>query len=208
MARSLIAPFTLIVILSLVSRLESKSKSSSSISSPSPSSKIEVGPTYVPSGKSMKLISRKRSGKSMKLKSSSNMKNVKGFGPKSYLPRDESRSVGRDGMRSLSCDIGSNRGTEYRLPSNVIPEHYDLLLDLDLNQLTYTGTESITLNFFRTNIPKWKDSITLHSLQLNLTRVQLFLSNDPTIAIMRESSFPSLRDLFLSFVTIDSANIF
>ena len=198
MARSLIAPLTFIVILSLVSRLESKSKSSplvssSSVSSPSvsssPSSKIEVGPTYVPSGKSMKLISSKRSGKSIKIKSNSSLKSVKGFPPKSYLPRDQSLSMKRNGMlgpRSLSCDIGSNRGTEYRLPSNVIPEHYDLELDIDLKTLTYTGKESITVNFFRTTNSKWKDSITLHSLQLNLTRVQLFLSNDPSTGITRE----------------------
>ena len=200
MARSLIAPLTLVVILSLVSRLESKSKSSSissSVSSSSPSSKVQLGPTYVPSGKSMKLISSKRSGKSIKLKSNSSLKNAKGFPPKSYLPRDQSRSITRNGIlgpRSLSCDIGSDRGTEYRLPSNVIPEHYDLQLDIDLMTLTYTGKESIHVNFFRSTNSKWKDSITLHSLQLNLTRVQLFLSNDPSIGITRESFLFTFRD--------------
>ena len=63
-----------------------------------------------------------------------------------------------------------------RLPSNVKPLNYDVTFDLDLEELTFSGTVIIDLI-----VLKDTDSITLHSLDLELPKVFLKLKNQVPI---------------------------
>lgn len=66
--------------------------------------------------------------------------------------------------------------SEFKLPPNVIPKHYNLELDIDLQTLTHRGKESIFLKFDRMKSRRQKDVIKLHSVDLNLTKVALYLN--------------------------------
>lgn len=83
-----------------------------------------------------------------------------------------------ESKRSSICDIfGANQvASEFKLPPNVIPKHYNLELDIDLHTLTYRGQESIFLKFDRMKSRRQKDVIKLHSVDLNLTKVALYLN--------------------------------
>ena len=63
-----------------------------------------------------------------------------------------------------------------RLPSTVKPLNYDVTLDLDLEELTFSGTVIIDLIVLEDT-----DSITLHSLDLELPKVSLKLKNQTPI---------------------------
>ena len=82
---------------------------------------------------------------------------------------------GSSPVKRSICDT-SRSASEFRLPSNVIPKHYNLELDIDLKTLTFTGKESIFIKFDKMRTRKAKDVIKLHSVELNLTKITLFLS--------------------------------
>jgi len=63
-------------------------------------------------------------------------------------------------------------GNDGRLPADVKPLNYDVTFDLDLEQLTFSGTVIIDLV-----VLKDTDSITLHSVDLQLPKVALKLKN-------------------------------
>ncbi len=56
------------------------------------------------------------------------------------------------------------RSTGYRLPLSVVPIHYDLQLQPDLEAFTFTGSERVTVEITRP-----VSSVTLHALDLKVT---------------------------------------
>ena len=118
------------------------------------------------------------SDSSSSIKSYSNGYGSKVGGVKSSKEGGVKGASESESKRSSICDsIGANQvASEFKLPPNVIPKHYILELDIDLHTLTYRGNESIFLKFDRMKSRRQKDVIKLHSVDLNLTKVALYLN--------------------------------
>jgi aminopeptidase 2 len=79
-------------------------------------------------------------------------------------------------------DVASNgidvtKGREI-LPANVIPKHYDLILEPDFKKLTYEGTVIIDLD-----VAEDSTSISLNTLELDIHSTKI-LSGSTTIRLV------------------------
>ena len=65
-------------------------------------------------------------------------------------------------MKDASTDIDADR---YRLPRTVVPVHYDLQLEPDLERFTFAGTSATSIE-----ITEATNRIVLNSIELDVTK--------------------------------------
>ena len=71
-------------------------------------------------------------------------------------------------MKDATTDIAAD---QYRLPRTVVPIHYDLLLEPDLERFTFTGTSATSID-----ITEATNTIVLNAIELSIDRA--WLTND------------------------------
>jgi puromycin-sensitive aminopeptidase len=100
-------------------------------------------------------------------------------------------AIERNIMDAPTVDIGitsQEKESEYRLPikGNATPEHYDLALNLDLAEFTFTGKECV-----KVNIANATNKLTLNAVELDITS-----------AIFRENgSSPEIKSSSIDYDT-------
>ena len=75
-----------------------------------------------------------------------------------------------------------------RLPTTVVPTHYDLELAPDLDAATFTGTEAVTLV-----VTEPVDQLILHALDLDITEAWLSRRRHPDRGHRPRSTPPPRR---------------
>ena len=68
-------------------------------------------------------------------------------------------------MKDASADIDLD---QYRLPRTVVPIHYDLVLEPDLERFTFTGTSATMID-----VVEATNRIVLNSIELEVAKVWL-----------------------------------
>src|SRR5215472_13386067 len=62
--------------------------------------------------------------------------------------------------------LAADNASEYRLPSNVVPERYDISLTPDLKAFTFAGEEQVTVRVLSAT-----SDVVLNALELEIDRV-------------------------------------
>src|SRR5579864_3885921 len=69
-------------------------------------------------------------------------------------------------MDQEGAPLAADKASEYRLPSNVVPERYEISLTPDLRAFTFAGEENVTVRVITATT-----DVVLNALELEIERV-------------------------------------
>ena len=84
-----------------------------------------------------------------------------------------------------------------RLPTDIVPDHYDMLIRVYLDTLRFSGNSNITIN-----VTKATDKILFHINKINITDVEVI--DNASNALEIDDSFPSLKRQFFVVILKDN----
>lgn len=87
---------------------------------------------------------------------------------------------------AVGSSLDVSKGREI-LPANVIPRHYDLILEPDFKKLTYEGTVTIALD-----VSEESSSVSLNTLELDIHSTTILSGSETIRSVKFCNSIPML----------------